>query len=135
MRFQITLLTVVVLLTAGCGGPSHYWFRHDATLEQARADCRDCREQARQEASEAVAADYLDRVNSPLHPPTAYSTPHDDSGLSDSPLEAWSTWGRTYEQNVFAGCMKRKGYEHLKSDRLPARTRTKNLDLGAIAGR
>ena len=135
MRLSILFLTIVLLVAAGCGGPSHYWFQRGMTFEQARADYCDCEREARQEASAAVAQKYRDRVNSPLQPPAAYSSPRDDAVFAEDPFDAWVTWGQTYQQNVFTGCMKRRGYELLKSGRLPARLRTRDLSLGAIAGR
>jgi hypothetical protein len=124
-----------LLMAAGCTKPSRYWYQPSKSLEQARDDYCTCRDCARQEASEAVADEYLDDMLSPTARPRAYSAPHDDVGLSHSPFDSWNTWGQLYQGNIFHGCMERRGYRHVKSDHLPTKTRTRRLSLGAIAGR
>jgi hypothetical protein len=135
MNARITALTIVIFAVAGCGGSHSYWYQQGKTLEQARADCRDCQRQAWQEAGEAAADEYISHIDSPLHRRGDYGTFHDRVESDDDLIGSWPSDGGVYEQNVFAGCMKHKGYQKLKAHRLPPKTRTKSLSLGAVAGR
>ena len=135
MNARIMALTVAIFAVAGCSRSHSYWYQQNKTLEQARADCLDCQRQARREAGEAAADQYMRHIDSPLHRPGDYATDHDRVGPDDEYIHSWPTSGGVYEQNVFDGCMKHKGYQKLKSHRLPPNTRTKSLSLGAVAGR
>jgi hypothetical protein len=135
MKAGIILFTALPFFVGGCSRPGLYWYRHDKTIEQARADYCRCEQKAREEATEAVTDDYLDH-NLPVDPPGSYSEPQDGGSLSPhDPFDAWLTWGDTYKRNIFAGCMKQKGYQQVKPYRLPSNARTKSLSMGAIAGR
>ena len=134
MKARIVLLTALLFLVGGCFRPGFYWYRPDKTIEQAKADYCWCEQKARQEATEAVADDYLDH-NFPVDPPGSYSGPQDSSLYPHDPFNAWLTWGDTYKRNVFAGCMKQRGYQQVKPYRLPSNAQTKSLSMGAIAGR
>ena len=135
MNVRITVLTTVIFALAGCGGSHSYWYQQGKTLEQARADCLDCERQARQEAGEAASYQYVRHIDSPLYRPRDYGSDRDRVMPDDDYVHSWPAPAGVYEQNVFDGCMKRKGYQKLKSHRLPANTRTKSLSLGAVAGR
>ena len=134
MKVPVTVFTAILLCAAGCSKPAYYWYSPDKTLEQARADYRECRRYARQEAAEAVADEHFDLARLPSRPPRSYGTAH-DIGPSEGPLDAWTTWGEMYQQNVFDGCMGQRGYARIKAHRLPSDLRTKSFSLGAIAGR
>jgi hypothetical protein len=135
MRALTVLCIIPPLLAAGCCKPSSYWYQPTRSLEQARDDYCACRGDARREASEAVADEYLNDAFSPIASPRAYSTPHDRVGLGDSPFDAWSTWGQLHRDNLFTGCMERNGYRRVKADRLPTKVRRRRLSMAAIAGR
>jgi len=136
MNVRITALTVVIFAVAGCSRSHSYWYQQGKTLEQAQADCSDCQRQARQEAGQAAADEYAGHIDSPLHRRGDYGTFHDNLESDDSSfIDASPMHGGLYEQNVFAGCMKHKGYQKLKAHRLPPRTRTRSLSMGAVAGR
>lgn len=135
MNARAMALMMVMFAVVGCSGPRSYWYQQNKTLEQARADCRDCERQARREAGEAAADKYVRHIDSPLYRPDYYGTDRDHVGSDEDLIGSWPTDGGVYEQNVFAGCMKRKGYEKLKAYRLPSNTRTTSLSMGAVAGR
>lgn len=128
-------LAFVLLSVSGCSKPAYYWYHPGRALEQARQDYCECKRHAREEAAEAVADECFDYARSPSRSSYLYSSPRESELLSDDPLDAWQNWGGTYERNVFAGCMKERGYEKTKAHRLPADVRTSRLSLGAIAGR
>jgi len=134
MKAGIVLLTVLLFFVGGCSRPGLYWYRPDKTIEQAKADYCRCEQKARQEAMEAIADDYLDH-NFTGGPPGSYNGPQDSSLSPHDPFDAWLTWGDTYKRNVFAGCMKQRGYQQVKPYRLPSNARTKSLSMGAVAGR
>lgn len=135
MKALSIVLMAPLLFTAGCGGPAYHWYLPEGTFEQAKRDYSACKRCARREASQAVADEYIDRAASPRPRSRSYSTSHNDLAFGADPFDAWSTWGQMYQDNVFAGCMKRKGYQRLKAHRLPCDVRTKSLSMGAIAGR
>lgn len=135
MNARAMALMVVILAVAGCSGPRSYWYQQSRTLEQARVDCLDCQRQARQEAGEAAADKYVRHIDSPLYRPDYYGTDRDHVGSDEDLIGSRPTDGGVYEQNVFAGCMKRKGYQKLKAHRLAPDARTKSLSMGAVAGR
>jgi hypothetical protein len=135
MKTANVFLMFMLFFVSGCSKPSYYWYHPNKTLEQARRDYSDSRRQARTEAGEAVAEECFDYARSSSRPSSSYSTPREGGMLEDNPHDAWQSWGETYEHNVFAGCMKERGYEKVKAHRLPADVRTKSLPLGAIAGR
>jgi hypothetical protein len=128
-------LAFVLLSASGCSKPAYYWYHPGKTLEQARQDYCECKRHARQEANQAVADECFDYARSSSRPSYSYSSPRESGLLWNDPLDAWQNCGETYEQNVFAGCMKERGYEKTKAHRLPADVRTSRLSLGAIAGR
>jgi len=133
MEARITGSMLVLLAAGGCG-PNHYWYKNGGTLEQARNDYCDCKFEAQEEATQAVADKYGKRLQGPVLPPAFYVLPSDDDSVLDDPTRAVSAWGETYERNVFMGCMKRKGYQDLSVRRLPPGTHTKGLSMGNIAG-
>ncbi len=136
MNARIAPLMVIALAVAGCSQSHSYWYQRGKTLEQAQADCRDCRRQAQQEAGEAAAHEYISHLDSSLHRRGDFGAFHESLESDDSTfIDASPAPGGPYEQNVFDGCMKRKGYQQLKSHRLPPDARTKSLSLGAVAGR
>ena len=132
MRMSVILLVVISLLAAGCSRPEFYWYHPDKTLDDANADYCECRDEADRQAAEAVAEEYFDHLRSPAHAPHAYGSPPDDGGSAN---DARMTWGELYKQNAFNGCMRGRGYLRLETHRVPSSLRTKNLPLGAVAGR
>ena len=134
MKTSAIVLTAILFLATGCSCSRHYWYRPDRTLEQARADYHECQRKASHEAFEAATEQYIQRTRAPGHAASSYNTPREESTFDD-PVYTWLTWGDLYEQNVFAGCMKAKGYTRLQAHRLPDKVRTKTLSLGALAGR
>jgi hypothetical protein len=134
MKTSATLLMVVPFLAAGCSSPGSYWYHPGKTLEQAKADYYECRHEARREAVAAASDEYVSRTHIPSRSPGSYDSAREGS-LLDDPLDSWSAWRGLYAQNVFAGRMKQKGYHQVKHYRLPPKTRTTKLSMGAVAGR
>jgi hypothetical protein len=134
MKASIALLLMILFLAAGCSSPDAYWYRPDRTLEQVRADYRECKDAAHREAVAAVSHEYVDRTQSPTRLPGDYGSAREGSEFDD-PLDSWSAWRTPYERNVLAGCMKQKGYQQVPHYRLPSGARTKKFRFYAIAGR
>ncbi len=134
MRTSVVFLVVMPLLAAGCSNPSFYWYHPDRTFEEAKTDYCECRDKASRQADEAVADEYFNHLRSPARSGYSYdSLPPDDA--SADVLDAQATWGELYEQNAFNGCMRSRGYVQLKAHRIRPGLRTKDLPMGAIAGR
>lgn len=109
MRGFVLIFMAVCAAGAGCGSSGYYWHNPLKTRTQTKRDCQECRHLAATEASEAVAEYYY--RNSPAA--RGLNGPADgiDAGASDySTVRGWSTWGTTYQENVFRGCMKHRGY-------------------------
>lgn len=134
MRTSLLFLAVTLLFAAGCSNPAFCWYRPDKTLEEAKADYCECRDKARRQAADAVAGEYFDHLRSPAHPGYSYDSSPGDDGFPDA-LDAQATWGELYEHNAFNGCMRGRGYVQLKAHRVRSNLRTRNLPMGAIAGR
>ena len=134
MRTSVIFLAVMPLLAAGCSNPSFYWYHPDRTFEEAKADCFECEDKARRQAAEAVADEYFDHLRSPTDPGYSYDSSRQDDASTDA-LDAQATWGALYEQNAFNGCMRSRGYVQLQAHRVRPGLRTKDLPMGAIAGR
>jgi hypothetical protein len=135
MKAAAPLIVLLLLAIAGCSQPDFYWYRVDATLEETEADYCACREQARQAAAEVVADEYFDRLRSPLYASDTYAAAGDQGMSPSEALNARTSWGALYEKNALAGCMKGSGYVPLEAHRVPSHLQTKDLPLGAIAGR
>jgi len=134
MKTPAAVSAMLLLLAAGCGKPSCYWYHPERDLERAREDYCACKSYARKESREALADEYPGFARMPGTLSYSHGTPPSGTGPADDPLDAWLSDGQMYEQNVFAGCMKRRGYTKVKSHRLPTGLRTKSLSLGAVAG-
>lgn len=134
MRTSVIFLAVIPLLAAGCSNPGFYWYRPDKTFEEAKTDYCECQDKARRQAAEAVADEYFDHLRSPTHPGYSYDSSPQDHAFTDA-LDAQATWGELYKQNAFNGCMRSRSYVQLKAHRVRSGLRTKDLPMGAIAGR
>ena len=134
MRTSVIFLVGMLLLAAGCSNPSFYWYYPDKTFEETKTDYCECRDKARQQAAEAVADEYFDHLRSPTRPGYSYDSSSRDDASADA-LDAQATWGELYKQNAFNGCMRSRGYVQLKAYRIRPGLRTKDLPMGAIAGR
>ena len=133
-----TILPVMALLVAGvCSGPKpdFYWYHPGKTFQEAKADYSECKAQAEEEAAKAVEDKYFDRLRSPTVLADGEESRTKRRKSDDPALQARTEWGTLYKQNAFSGCMQSRGYVKLKDYQVSPDLKTKELPLGAIAGR
>jgi hypothetical protein len=137
MKTQIILWLTVPLFAAGCSTPraEFYWYQPDKTLEEVKAAHAECKCKAQEDAAKMVEDRYFDRLRSPLDVTDSDPPPSRRSKSADPSLEARAHWGEIYKQNAFNGCMQSRGYVKLRAHQVPPHIKTKELPLGAIAGR
>lgn len=134
MRYFVLLFIATYIAGAGCSNSGYYWHNPVKTLTEAKRDCLGCRKMAVAEASEAVAEHYYSQ-SSTVSGSNGSGYGIDESGPDCSALRGWTTWGVTYQENVFRGCMKRKGYRWASEDELSQSVRKRDLAVDSIAGR
>jgi hypothetical protein len=128
MKVLAPLLTLALLLEAGCAlGPRHYWYHPERTLEEAKADYRQCKQWAQQEAGEAVADEHLVDIRSK-------SRASGDESFGVDRMETSSSLGAMYRENALSGCMQSRGYLRVKDYRLPSDVRRKSYTPDGVAG-
>ena len=88
MRIIKAAFMFSIIVCAGCGGPSQYWYNENNSYRQANKDCRECHYLAQAEALEASMQQ--------IH----------DYGRHFSV-------GRNYRDTQFKKCMKDKGYSEI----------------------
>ncbi|MBN2129289.1 MAG: hypothetical protein JW741_07315 [Sedimentisphaerales bacterium] len=135
MRTPAVVCTMLLFVAAGCSKPSCYWYHPERDLERAREDYCACKRYARQEARAAVADEYPGFARNPSSLSYSHGTAPDDVFPAEGRLDTWLSEGQMYEANVFAGCMKKRGYTMVKAHRLPSSLRTRSFSMGAIAGK
>jgi hypothetical protein len=134
---QLLLAVLFLLSAAGCSGPkpAFYWYHPDRTFAEAKVDYAECESQAQDEAAKVVEEKYFDRLRSP-DVLAGDEKAQDKIEKSDDPeLQAKANWAAVYKQKAFAGCMQSRGYVQLRPHQISPRLKTKELPLGAIAGR
>ncbi|UCC97402.1 MAG: hypothetical protein JSW66_16350 [Phycisphaerales bacterium] len=109
MRLFVLILVPVCAAGAGCADGGYYWHNPAKTRAQAKRDCLRCRNLAVAEASQAVAEYYYGH-SATARGPNGSGHGIDPSDADCSALRGWTEWGATYQENVFRGCMKHKGY-------------------------
>jgi hypothetical protein len=135
MKAQAALLAMVLFSGIGCSSkPEFYWYHPDKTFEEVKADYTECDDKAQEEAAEAVDDEYFDRLRSPANLVKTDKPPQKNKSR-DPALKAKADWGEFYKQKAFAGCMQSRGYVKLRSHQVLPTLKTKELPLGAIAGR
>jgi len=130
----LSALLLMLFACTGCSSkPDFYWFHPDRTIEEVKADYDECASKAQEEAVRAVDEQYFDRLRSP----SSITNPDQPPAKSktDPSLKAKAEWALLYKQNAFAGCMQSRGYIKLPFHQVPPTLKTKELPLGAIAGR
>jgi hypothetical protein len=140
MKMYTALLVIVLLGMGGCAGskPPFYWFHPDKTLEEAKADYAECESQAQEEAEEITQDEYFERLRSPvvLSGDEAAIKRRKKQRKSEDPSSlARDEWRDLYKQNAFSGCMTSRGYVQLREHQVSENIKTKELPLGAIAGK
>ncbi len=137
MKAQAILAVVVLLLAAGCSDPKpdFYWYHPEKTFEEVKAEYSECELRAQQEATKAIEGEYFDRLRSPVALANGGEPPAKKNKSTDPSLQAKADWGALYKQNAFDGCMQSRGYVRLRGYQVPRTLKTKELPLGAIAGK
>jgi len=137
MKALTILLVVVPLLAAGCSGPQpeFYWYHPERTLDEVRADYRECELQAKDEAVKAMEDTYFDRLRSPTDLAAGAERPVKKKKSVDPALQARAEWGALYKHNAFTGCMLSRGYVKLLPHQVSSSFKTRELPMGAIAAR
>ena len=106
MRILTAAFIFVIIISAGCGGPSRYWYNENNTIRQANKDCRDCYQLAQIEAMET--SKQMSR----------------DYGIPFSV-------GRNYRDTQFNKCMKDKGYLEIWDYNLNPDVKKRTVEYGA----
>ena len=135
MKAIASILALIGFSLSGCSGSRRYWYNPEKPLVEARQDCRECYNQAVEQAAEDVADEYYRR------PPEMRQTPpwsgHSDrwSGSEFDALNESTLWGMTHRENLFRGCMRSRGYCLTREDALGRHIRKSSLRAGKVAGK
>ncbi|NLH41434.1 MAG: hypothetical protein GX448_06300 [Planctomycetes bacterium] len=140
MTIRTVFLVTVCLGMAGCGGakPAFYWYHPDRTFDEAKAEYAECEVQAEEEAEKITQEEYFERLRSPVILSGNEQAIKHRKKLkkSEDPADlARAEWREIYKQNAFSGCMTSRGYVQLREYQVPEGLKTKEMPLGAIAGR
>jgi hypothetical protein len=140
MKIRTLLLVLALLGVSGCAGskPAFYWYHPDRTFEEAKAEYAECEVKAQEEADAIVEDEYFERLRSPVvlsGDEEAMKKRKRQSKSRDSASLARDEWRDLYKQNAFSGCMTSRGYVQLRGYQLSKDFKTKELPLGAIAGK
>ena len=137
MKARSILLVMVLFLAAGCSGakPEFYWYYPGKTLEEVKADYSECELQAEEEAAKAVEDEYFDCLRSPASLANSDEAPAKKAKSKDPSAQAKAEWEAMYKQKSFAGCMQGRGYVKLRGYQASPSLKTKELPMGAIAGK
>ena len=135
MRLLPALSIAMLFLLTGCSGPTYYWYHPDRTLEEAKVDFAECRDEARQKAGDMVGTQQYDRLPPPDGPSALKGDPQDRGRTAEDPRDTQEVWRKRYEQSVLTDSMRDRGYMRLRPDRIPRGVHTKKFDEGAVAGR
>ncbi|MFH1719168.1 MAG: hypothetical protein ABIF19_17570 [Planctomycetota bacterium] len=132
--WKLALIGLIAVATAGCSAHRCYWYNPARTLEQARQDCLECYDDALAQASEAMSEYYSNRYTTAA--PEHFG--EDALGMSDADrmaIQGWNSWGAAYQDRIFRGCMRQRGYCRKKADKLDPSARKRILSIGNVAGR
>jgi hypothetical protein len=140
MKIRTLLLVLALLGVSGCAGskPAFYWYHPDRTFEEAKAEYAECEVKAQEDADAIVEDEYFERLRSPVvlsGDEEAMKKRKRQSKSRDSASLARDEWRDLYKQNAFSGCMTSRGYVQLRGYQLSKDFKTKELPLGAIAGK
>ena len=134
MKALATVSIAVLFLAAGCSSPAFYWYHPDRTIDEAKADYTECRDQARQKAADVISDQHYDRLPPPDGSSAARNLREQDK-KTGNPRETQAAWRERYEESVVADGMRDKGYMALRPDRIPRGVHTRKLSKGGVAGR
>jgi len=131
------MLSVVLLVFAGgCSSspPKSYWFHPDKTFDQIKADYRECEVRAQEQTDKAVEEKIFDGLRSPVVIASGDKAPARKKSV-DPAQQAKADWGAFYRQRAFDGAMQGLGYIKVRRHEIADGLKTKELPLGAIAGK
>jgi hypothetical protein len=134
MKALATVSIAVLFLAAGCSSPAFYWYHPGRTIDEAKADYAECRDQARQKAADVISDQHYDRLPPPDGSSAARNLREPDK-TARNPREIQDAWRERYAESVVADCMREKGYMMLKPDHIPRGVHTRKLSQGGVAGR
>jgi len=129
-----SILAVIGFALSGCSSPRHYWYHPEKTLSEARLDCRECYNQAVEQAAEDVADEYYRRPREMQETPPWSSRSDRWSGEEFEALNESTLWGSTHRENLFRGCMTSRGYSLTSEKELDSTIRKSSLRAGKVAG-
>lgn len=135
MRAIASILALIGFVLSGCSSPRHYWYNPEKSLSKARRDCRECYDEAVQQAAEDVADEYYRRPPEMREMPYCSTRNQSVESVDLRPLWDSTVWGTTHRENIFRGCMKSRGYRLTREDELGRHIRKSSLRVGKVAGK
>lgn len=135
MRAIASILALIGFILSGCSSPRHYWFNPEKSLSAARRDCRECCDQAVEQAAEDVADEYYRRPPEMREMPYFSTSSKSSESVDIGPLWYSTFWGTSHRENLFCGCMKSRGYHLAREDELGRRIRKSSMRTYKVAGK
>ena len=135
MRAIASMLALIGFVLSGCSSPRHYWYNPEKLLSEARQDCRECYDEAVEQAAEDVALEYYNRPYEMRETPYSSTRSEDEERIDLRPLWESTNLGTSHRENIFRGCMKSRGYNLTREDELGQRIRKSSLRAGKVAGK
>ena len=135
MKAIASILALLGFALSGCSSPRHYWYNPEKYLSEARQDCRECYDEAVEQAAEDAAYEYYNR--SPEMRETPYWSTHskESERIDLRPLLESTQWVTSHRVNIFRGCMNSRGYHLTREDELDRNIRKSSLRAGKVAGK
>ena len=134
MRAIASILTLIGFVLSGCSNPRHYWYNPEKLLSEARQDCRECYNEAVDQAAEDVALEYYNRPYDLREARYSSTRSKDEERIALRPLWESTSLGTGHRENIFRGCMKSRGYQLTREDKLDPHIRKSSLRVGKVAG-
>ena len=136
MRAITSILVFIGLFLSGCSSSRYYWYNPEKLLSEARQDCRECYDEAVEQAADDATLEYYDRRPYEMREAPYWSTRDKDSERIDlRPLWESTSLVTSHRENIFRGCMKSRGYRRTREDRLDRNIRKSSLKAGKVAGK
>ena len=135
MKPIASILALIGFALSGCSSPRHYWYNPEKTLREARLDCRECYNQAVEQAAEDVAYEYYTRPPDVREEPYSSTRNRHSERIDLRPLWDSTDWGGTHRENIFRGCMRSRGYYLASEADLDSDIRKSSLRAGKVAGK
>jgi len=136
MRTITSILVFTGFFLSGCSNPHYYWYNPEKSLSEARQDCRECYDEAVEQATDDATLEYYNRRPYEMREAPYSSTRSEDEERIDlRPLWESTNLGTSHRENIFRGCMKSRGYRLRREDRLDGTIRKSSLKAGKVAGK